>query len=82
MRKKSMAIILVACLLLLPVLSLAPSLGEVFIGVAWYVNSSNRNTNLIMGVAGAITSSGYGVLAGLAGATAVVSGGIGLGVAL
>ena len=77
-----MAIILVACLLLLPVLSLAPSVGKAFIAVAWVANCSNRNDNAVMGVAGLITGSGYAALAGVAGATLAASTGIGLAVGL
>lgn len=82
MQKKSMAMILIACLLMLPMLSLAPAMGKVFIGVAYLANCSDRGDNAIFGIGGAMTSSGLATLAGIAGASGAVTGGIGFGVAL
>ena len=57
-------------------------MGKVFVAVAWYANSGDRNDDAVTSVAGAITGSGYGVLASLAGASLAASTGIGLAVGL
>ena len=82
MQKKSMAIILIACLLLIPVLSFAPSVGNVFLGAMWLANDTDRNNNFYMGLGGLMSGSGYAALAGIAGASLAASTGIGIGVGL
>ncbi len=83
MQKKSMAMMMIACLLLLPIMSLAPSVGKVFLGTAWIANCSDRNDNAYFGLGAILTD---GIYAGIATAVGVTSApvliGIGVGIAL
>lgn len=78
MPKKSMAMILVACLLTFTLLSSAPLLSNVWWGVSVAAGRSNSTAGEIMSGWAVIEGVKWGIIAGVAGASIAASAGVGL----